>query len=205
MNGQSGWMNQPLDPFAQSFDAIDVAQGGARRAFEQALAVAAPSAAAPDFATPGFYLLDDAGGRFVVDRDFGVVSLKDDALLERELGVVHGVKLKVIEQSGASYDLDMQLCITGQVPQMVGTEDFGFAAPAPRPAVAAAPRAQIAWSSFAAAQDAGGAAKSLSQCGAAPYGALMCTALPPVRVQDAHLILSAELPAPSDKNAVWSI
>jgi len=197
-------MNQPPDPFAQSFDSIDVGGSDVRRAFEQALALSAPSAAAPEFVTPGFYLLDDAGGRFIVDRDFGVVSLKDDALLKRELGAVHGVKLKVVEQSGASYELDMQLCITGHVPQMVGTEDFGFAATAPRSA-AAAPRTQIAWSSFAATQDAGGAPKSLSQCGAAPYGALICGALPAANVQDAHLILRAQLPAPSDKNAVWSI
>ncbi len=36
----------------------------------------------PNASEPGFYLLDDCGGRFVVDRDFGLVSLKDASLLE---------------------------------------------------------------------------------------------------------------------------
>jgi hypothetical protein len=126
-------MIPPLDPFAQKFDSIDVdpARAPAREAIESAMAGLAPqdalltaSAAAPEFADPGFYLLDDAGGRFVVDRDLGVVSLADETLLQRERGAAHAIRMRVIEPSGATYELDMQLRITGRVPQMVGAEEF---------------------------------------------------------------------------------
>jgi hypothetical protein len=126
-------MIPPLDPFAQKFDAIEVdpARAPAREAIESAMSLAGPvedlltpSAAAPEFANAGFYLLDNAGGRFVVDREMGVVSLADEALLEHERGAVHGVRMRVVEQSGATYEVDMQLRITGAVPQMVGAEEF---------------------------------------------------------------------------------
>lgn len=126
-------MIPPLDPFAQEFDSIDVdpANTPARAAIEDAMANIAPhdalltpSAAAPDVASPGFYLLDDAGGRFIIDRDIGVVSLADEALLQNERGAAHAIRMRVIEPSGATYELDMQLRITGRVPQMVGAEEF---------------------------------------------------------------------------------
>ena len=82
MNGQSGGtMIPPLDPFAQKFVSIDVdaARSPSAAAIDRAMEIAAPRAQA--FETPGFYLIDDAGGRFVVDRDFGVVSLADETLI----------------------------------------------------------------------------------------------------------------------------
>ncbi|MGQ0531264.1 MAG: hypothetical protein ACT4OF_01060 [Caulobacteraceae bacterium] len=176
-------MIPPLDPFAQKFDSIEIdpARAPSQAAIDSAMAHLAPpeelltaSAAAPDIATAGFYLLDDAGGRFVVDRDMGVVSLADDTLLERERGAVHAVRMRVIEQSGATYELDMQLRITGRVPQMVGAEEFAaiagltdetvliaarvpvlVTAAEPTPVVETTPReppAQIVWTRFAAAQ-----------------------------------------------------
>lgn len=93
-------MIQPLDPFAQALDSHD------------------------SDLEPGFYLLDDASGRFVVDRETGVVSVASDDMLARERGVVHPIRLRVIEASGAKYELDMQLRVTGRVPQMVGAEEF---------------------------------------------------------------------------------
>jgi hypothetical protein len=126
-------MIPPLDPFAQKFDSIEVdpTRAPAREAIESAMAGLAPtdelltaSAAAPEFADPGFYLLDDANGRFAVDRDMGVVTLADETLLQRERGAVHAIRLRVVELSGATYELDMQLRITGRVPQMVGAEEF---------------------------------------------------------------------------------
>ena len=63
---------------------------------------------------PGFYLVDDAGGRFIVDRQWGIVSVANDDVLAREPGAVHGVMLRVIEPSGASYQLPMQLRLTGR-------------------------------------------------------------------------------------------
>jgi hypothetical protein len=201
-------MNQPLDPFAQNFDSIDVSATRGNAAFDQAIALAAPSAAAPEFDAPGFYLIDDADGRFIVDRDFGTVALADEALVAREHGAVYGVRLKVVERSGTSYELPMQLRIMGLAPQMVGAEDI-FAAPDATPAppsITIAPqRARVAWAAFSATQDAGGAPVSLSSCGAAPYGALVCVNLPAAQVADADLVLAAELPAPSSKSAVWSI
>jgi len=204
-------MNQPLDPFAQKFDAINVTQSGARDAFEQVLAVAAPTAAARELAEPGFYLLDDADGRFIVDRSMGVVSLADEALLERERDAEHDVRLKVVEQSGESYELDMRLRVTGLVPQMVGADDFGFAAPvapelkpAARIAIVEAPRPQVAWSRFTATSNAG-APPSLSTCGAAPYGALICTQMPAANLSAAALVLDETLPPPSGHGARWSL
>jgi len=174
-------MIPPLDPFAQSFDSIEIdpARTPSQAAIESAFEAMAPreelltpSAAAPEFASPGFYLLADADGRFVVDRDMGVVSLADDTLLEREPGAVHGVRMRVVEQSGAAYELEMQLRVTGHVPQMVGAEEFAAIAslagetvivatrvPAlvvaptlePSPGEAIGP-AQVEWTRFAPAQ-----------------------------------------------------
>ena len=117
--------NTPPAPFALQFDSIelDPARAPTRAAIEYALALCTPTPAASE---PGFYLLDDAGGRFAIDRDFGVVSLKDESVLEREPGAVHGVRLHVIEPSGASYELAIKLRLTGRIPQMVGGEDNDF-------------------------------------------------------------------------------
>src|SRR5690606_20448837 len=144
-------MTQPLDPFAQRFDSIEVSDARAKAAFEQAVAIAAPRAT--DFAKPGFYLMKDAGGRFIVDRDMGVVSLADASLLERERGAWHQVRLKVVEASGESYELNMTLRVTGMVPQMVGPDEFAFGgdgvdAPAPPP------RRSIAWENYSITADA---------------------------------------------------
>ncbi len=198
-------MIPPLDPFAQKFDSIEVSAGAAS-AYEQALALSAPSAAAPEFAKPGFYLLDDAGGRFSVDRDLGVVSLRDENLLTHEHGAVHAVRMRVVENSGESYELDMQLRVTGLVPQMVGAEEFTFAAtPRPTPTPVEAVRPRIAWAAFAATHDSGGAPTALSCCGAAPFGALLSAPTPIVSIPSATLALGQTPLAPSNKDSVWSI
>jgi hypothetical protein len=168
-------MIPPLDPFAQKFDSIDVdpARTPGREAIEHAMAHVAPSAAAPELPQPGFYLLNDANGRFTVDREMGVVTLADEALLQSERNAVHGVRLRVVEPSGVSYELDMQLRITGRVPQMIGAEEFAaiagltdetiLVAPrvpvlivpkeeAPAPVRAQAPVTPATWTRFAVAQ-----------------------------------------------------
>lgn len=126
-------MIPPLDPFTQKFDSIDVdpARTPAREAIDNAMSYIAPhdqlltpSAGAPELPQPGFYLLNDANGRFVVDREMGVVTLADESILRSERNSVHAVLLRVVEPSGASYELDMQLRISGRVPQMVGAEEF---------------------------------------------------------------------------------
>ena len=210
-------MIPPLDPFAQKFDSIDVdaARSPSAAAIDRAMEIAAPRAEA--FETPGFYLLDDAGGRFTVDRDFGVVSLADETLIVTERGQVHRVELKVVEASGATYNMEMRLRVTGRVPQMVGAEEFAYLAeltagpipdlkPVSRIALVQDKPAQpsIAWSTFAAVAYQG-AARSISTCGAAPYGALLSASLPSTNAATIALNLGEPTPAPSTKSATWSI
>lgn len=79
---------------------------------------------AADAAAPRFTLLDDADGRFVVDAELGVISLADESVLAREAGAVHTAKLRVVEHSGASYELELKLKLTGPVPQVADADDF---------------------------------------------------------------------------------
>lgn len=196
------------DPFSARFDSIEIdpARAPSQAALDHAFSLVAPAAAAPDFATPGFYLIDDAGGRFSVDRDFGVITLRDEAILARELGAVHAVRLKVVEQSGASYEMDMQLRITGRVPQMVGAEDLAaLAGVAPAPAVAAPPTPQppaTTWSRYAVAADARAAPLGSET---AAFGALLSIELPPRSGVTAMLTLNEPPPAPAARDADWSI
>ena len=188
-------MSSP-DSFAARFDSIEIGRGAASS--DEALGAAQP---------PGFYMLDDADGRFVVDREFGFVSVANDEVLARDLDSVHAVALRVVEQSGDSYRLDLQLRITGRVPQMVGAEDFGLAAPgaeqsAPVEAAAAPPRAQptLAWSHFAAA---------LAQPGKAPLaqsrGAFIAAPLPADMSDDIALSMCEAAPPPFNARAEWSL
>jgi hypothetical protein len=208
-------MSSP-DPFSGRFDAIEIdpARAPSQGAIEHAFALVAPredtltpAAAAPDFATPGFYLIDDAGGRFQVDRDFGVISLKDESILETEHNAVHTARLRVIEQSGASYVLEMQLRLTGRVPQMVGAEDFAHIA-----GLAAAPSVQtpapisnhtVSWSRFAAAHDTHPASTLGDE--AAAFGSLLSVDMPTKGGSTAFLALTETLPAPSPRNAAWTL
>jgi hypothetical protein len=222
-------MIPPLDPFAQKFDSIDVdpSNASAREAIEHAMAHIAPqdelltaSAAAPDLPSPGFYLLSDAGGRFVIDREMGIVSLADDGVLQRERGAVHGVRMRVVEPSGATYELDMQLRITGRVPQMVGAEEFAAIAGLTDETVLIATRvpvlvmpveetapvietktvepAQIAWTRFAVAQG-----HQARQPRTQPRRSFIVTDLPATN-QDASLAFDG-LPEPFSAHLPWSL
>ncbi len=174
------------------------------------------SASVPSHEEPGFYLVDDAGGRFSVDRQWGIVSVANDDVLAREAGSVHSVTLHVIEPSGARYELPMQLRLTGRVPQMVGAEEFsmlasmadgladqiatGDIALAP-PQAKAAPASipTIAWSQFSAA------------CAKPGKGALpeqnFATPLPSVnpRLAGAGLSMPEMTLAPASPDAEWSL
>ena len=145
MIGQSGVMTTtPLDPFSQKFDSIEVdpTRMPAREAIENAMAhVAPPPPIEP--AAPGFYLLNDANGRFVIDRDMGVVTLADESILQTERNSIHAARLRVVEPSGASYELDMQLRITGRVPQMIGAEEFAAIAGLTDETILVAPRVPL--------------------------------------------------------------
>jgi hypothetical protein len=192
-------MISPLDPFAQSFDSIEIDRAPSSAAIESAFAlIAPPTAAAPEDGQRGFFLLDDAGGRFIVDREMGVVMLRDEALLVREHGAVYPARVRVVEPSGASYDLDLKLRLTGRVPQVLGAEDFGFgsAIETPKPLAPVAP-----WTDFAAGR--GLQTKpALNPHGA--YGALFAVSLPAVR-ERIVIALSETPPAPAPSHALWSL
>lgn len=170
--------------------------------------------AAPSHEEPGFYLVDDAGGRFIVDRQWGIVSVANDDVLAREPGAVHGVMLRVIEPSGAAYQLPMQLRLTGRVPQMVGAEEFAMlaamadglaaqiadgAVAAPAPSVQPAATPTIAWSQFSAA------------CAKPGKGALPVQDFaPPLpnmspRLADAGLSVPEMTLTPAPADADWSL
>src|SRR5262245_58270239 len=134
-------MISSLDPFALSFDSIPVGQSKSTPSEPRAEACFAdlPEAQGdgamlfdaedlPD--APGFYLLDDASGRVAIDRETGVVSVAHDQVLSAEPGAIHPVHIKVIENSGASYDLRFSLRLTGRVPQIASSsqEDDDLAA-----------------------------------------------------------------------------
>lgn len=204
MSGQSARaMNPPLDPFAQQFDSIEIdpARAPSAAAIERALSFAAPENA------PGFYLLDDSGGRFEIDREFGVVSLRDEGILAHERGAVCTARLKVVEQSGASYEMDLRLRLTGRVPQVVGAEEFGLLAidaPVETPTAAASePRHTTHWTAYAPIT-AEHRAAPLGDEGA-PFGTLLAPQMPCRAGGSAFLAVNESLPAPAPRNAHWTI
>lgn len=205
-------MNSTHDPFSASFDAIEIdpARAPSPRAIADAFALAAPTAAAPDFATAGFYLVDDADGRFVIDREMGVVSLRDEAILERERFSIHVARMRVIEHTGESYEIELKLRLTGLVPQMVGAEDALFDLPAPETQITApiiaepapSPSAQtVHWTAYAAARTQGGKAEI-----ARTRRAFITQELPAASPALVHatLHLTAELP-PVGLRGAWSL
>ncbi|MCX7358125.1 MAG: hypothetical protein NT015_08295 [Alphaproteobacteria bacterium] len=134
----------PLDPFSQSFDSIEVDpdRAPAREAIESAMSYLGPRETVKT-QEPGFYLLDDANGRFVIDREMGVVTLADNSILQSERNAVHGVRLRVVEPSGATYELEMRLRISGSVPQMIGAEEFAAIAGLTDETILVAPRVPV--------------------------------------------------------------
>jgi hypothetical protein len=196
-------MIPPLDPFAQSFDSIEIDRAPSPAAIESAFASIAPTAAAPDDGQPGYFLMNDAGGRFTVDREMGVVMLRDETLLTREHGAVYPARLRVVELSGASYDLDLQLRITGRVPQVVGAEDLGLGGGEALLALASvqAPAPQVAWTDFAPAL---GAQTKPSLTATGAYGALLGMTLPASNAR-ATIALSDTIPTPAPAHAAWSL
>ena len=191
-------MTTPQDPFAKRFDSIEIERAPSVAAIESAFAAIAPTAAAPEDGQPGFFLLDDADGRFIVDREMGVVMLRDETLLTREHGAVYPARLRVVEPSGASYDLDLKLRLTGRVPQVLGAEDFGFGAetiPKLPPALV------VAWTEFAAAR---GLQTKPALDARGAYGGLLTASLPTTR-ERVVITLPDTLPAPAPSYALWSL
>jgi len=150
---------------------------------------------------PGFYLLDDCDGRFEIDRDWGVISLKDESVLKREHGLVHVARIRVVEQSGEAYELDLKLRMSGRVPQLVSDgafEDDDEEGDTPQ---MNAPR--IHWTRYVAV--AGLYTPASLPDNDAPYGAMLRVHMPSVAVGFAGLTLIEDLPSPAPRDAIWAI
>lgn len=198
-------MSQPLDPFTLAFGANDPDQGSAANVipFTQA------ARSTPNKPEPGFKLLDDADGRFVVDRLMGVVSLARATLLETERDTVHEIRLHVIEASGAAYEMTLKLRITGMVPSMVGAEDVDFSGAQSSQAhmqmleTCETPAPQIGWTSYSAARCE--VDKAPLDIEDAPFAAALAPLPTPAAPGPFRLHLFTPLPAVSAPDADWSL
>jgi hypothetical protein len=191
-------MLDPLDPFALEFDSIVPGGALAASAFEDPQSI--PSA-------PGYYLRDDAGGRFVVDHESGVISLADDSVLTFEAGSVHRACLSVIEPSGISYELTLHLKLSGRVPQMVEAPAFAPELPVleletetepQQPDVPPTPFTQF--EAFRAGES---RVQALGDEDAA-FGTLLAPSLP-TGDAEAYLTLGAAILRPAARTAHWAL
>jgi hypothetical protein len=183
------------DAFCSAFDAIEIDRASAPSpaAIEAAMAICAPADRL------GFYLLDDGGGRFEIDREWGLISLRDESLLERERGQIHEARLRVVEPSGATYELTLRLRISGRVPQVVGEEDSQTTSHqnlTPTPDIP-----PLAWTDYTATV--GGRSLSLGGAEQARFGLLSALNFRPVEIDGGDLRLLANLPAPAAASAHW--
>jgi hypothetical protein len=214
-------MNPPRDPFSDSFDRIEIdpANAPSPEAIDRALAFCAPQ----EERGPGFYLVDDGQGRFAIDRDTGVVTLRDEALLSTERGQIHHAQLRVIETSGRVYTMELALRLTGRVPQMADSEDLNaifFDAATAAPARGeSAERAYayeqeedfdedeeivriVSWAGFTATK---GYIKPLLGSEHAPFGALIELWVPNFDAGFASLTMMDDVPPPSGRTAIWTL
>lgn len=218
------------DPFAQTFDSIrldrSVPLPSELEAGPDTLlpAFGAEPTAGPspllfdaqEMTAAGFYLLDDAGGRFTIDRETGIVTLAQDQLMALEAGAIHPVHIKVIEHSGAEYELRFRLRMTGRIPQIAGAEEndaLANLAAAPLLDLMSAddygaftpPDAECPWSTFSLTHWQAGAPQRLGS-ERAIYGSLLET--PPLTgyfASASQLALAETLPSPAPAAADWRI
>ncbi|MDX2237696.1 MAG: hypothetical protein NW203_09035 [Hyphomonadaceae bacterium] len=155
-------------------------------------------------------LIDDAGGRFAIDPDTGVISLADPALARDEFGRIHKVRVR-----SGDYEATFHLRVAAPLPEVVmpnGADPFGmdpFAHDAILPdnqvfALAPPPPGPVkAWCELAAAH--GAVAMRTPAREDAPFGAALgddCAAYPSMR-QPSHLVLDAPMLMPTPRNARW--
>ncbi len=197
-------MTAPSDPFSAFFDSIEIdsAKKPSPETIERALAFCGPPQESSD--GPGFALINDAGGRFVVDPITGVISLSDEAILERERGAIYVARLRVIEQSGERYELDLKLRLSGRVPQLVSEEDAlsrkSAAADHDAEDMIRVPR--IHWTRYVAV--AGLYTPATLADSNAPFGAMLSVHLPCVPAGFAGLTLIEDVPPASSRTAIWT-
>lgn len=150
---------------------------------------------------PAFALIDDAGGRFVIDAVSGVVSVAHEDIVTQQRDAVHSVRLQITEPNGARYEITMRLKITGLVPRMAG-DDFFTDAPEADATEHCAPAAEIAahqepipfslahWLAYAAFSARQAEYRARAHFAAAAYGAaLPAPAAPQVKTGRADLAL----------------
>ena len=197
-------MTSPPDPFSAFFDSVelDPSTKPTPETIERAIAFCGPPQYRAE--TPGFHLINDAGGRFVVDSLTGVISLRDEAILECERGAIHAARLLVIEQSGERYELDLKLRLSGRVPQLVSEEnalsDTSVAVEHDDKDVISVPR--IHWTRYVAVAGLYTPASLVESD--APYGAMLSVHLPGVAAGFAGLTLVEDLPRPAARKAIWT-
>lgn len=183
-------MSTPSDPCSEAFDAIETAD--------------APAFAPGAECAPGFYLIDDADGRFEIDRDWGVISLRDEAVLETEQGQVHTALLRVVEQSGDSYEMALRLRLSGRVPQVVYTLDNAEAPARQRAAEKQEePMPTIHWARYTAV--AGLYAPAKLPLEGARFGSVLTMPTPRVSAGFAGLTLVEPVPEFGAPDSVWSL
>jgi hypothetical protein len=150
-------------------------------------------------------LIDDAGGRFVIDPETGVISLANPGAARSEFGHIHRVRVRSLDLVGGAYEASFHLRVGSPLPEVVmpdgadplGGDPLAFAL-APPPA---AP--MRAWCEIAAAV---GAVRPRSTAREeAPFGAALgadCAAYPAMRAT-AALHLDTPPPAPAPRDARW--
>jgi hypothetical protein len=108
----------------------------------------------------------------------------------------------VIEPSGAHYEMELKLRLTGPVPKMVGAEDIDFlggAAPLETPPP---PRRTTQWSAYSAAESQTTPAHIDET---ARFGSAVAPPQPFAARGPYQLHLFTPLPPHADKGAAWSL
>jgi hypothetical protein len=153
-------------------------------------------------------LIDDAGGRFAIDPETGVISLADPGLARSEFGRVHRVRVRSLDLVGGAYEATFHLRVASPLPEAVMPDGADPFAPSSDPhffALAPPPAAPMrAWREIAAA--AGVVNKRSAAREDAPFGAALgedYAAYPSLRPAPAPLSLETPLPAPAPHSALW--
>ncbi len=95
-------------------------------------------------------LIDDAGGRFTIDAESGVIRLAQPSLALFSAGEIHAVRVRSVDAFGGAYESTFHLRITATIPDVVlpdGADPLGLPPLAGHPlALAPAPaNALAAW------------------------------------------------------------
>ena len=59
-----------------------------------------------------YALIDNAGGRFAIDANTGVITVADGTLLDFETATSHGISVRVTDQGGLSFDKNFTIAVT---------------------------------------------------------------------------------------------